>query len=309
MNKDLTIVMYHYVRPILNSSYPGIKGLELDGFVRQLDYLQENFHITSFPEILSCLDGSKPLPQRACWLTFDDGYREHFDFVFPELHKRGLQGSFFPPAAAILDQKLLDVNAIHHILACSKHIRPLVTDLNQACLARGVSESQLQKLWDEYGQNNRFDSAEVIYVKRLLQHALDEDMRNEITHELFESVVGKSTSEFARELYMSQDDVSVLVDAGMHVGSHGTEHYWLSRLSEDAQRKDIETSLNFLEHVGASREDWAMCYPFGAHNDNTLSIVRELGGVIGLTTRVDTANLGSNNALALPRYDTNDFPQ
>ena len=44
---DLTIVMYHYVRPIVNSKYPGIKGLELEGFVRQLDYLQENFRIIS----------------------------------------------------------------------------------------------------------------------------------------------------------------------------------------------------------------------------------------------------------------------
>ena len=29
---NLTIVMYHYVRPIANSDFPGIKGLELQGF-------------------------------------------------------------------------------------------------------------------------------------------------------------------------------------------------------------------------------------------------------------------------------------
>ena len=29
----LTIVMYHYVRPINGSRYPEIKGLELDDFV------------------------------------------------------------------------------------------------------------------------------------------------------------------------------------------------------------------------------------------------------------------------------------
>jgi len=42
---NLTIVMYHYVRPINDSKFPGIKGLELDGFKRQLDYLKENFNI------------------------------------------------------------------------------------------------------------------------------------------------------------------------------------------------------------------------------------------------------------------------
>ena len=40
-DQKITIVMYHYVRPILNSKYPGLKGLELKSFQRQLDYLQK----------------------------------------------------------------------------------------------------------------------------------------------------------------------------------------------------------------------------------------------------------------------------
>jgi len=42
---DLTIVMYHYVRDIKRSKYPRIKGLEISGFVRQLDYLIDNYNI------------------------------------------------------------------------------------------------------------------------------------------------------------------------------------------------------------------------------------------------------------------------
>ena len=44
---ELSIVMYHYVRPIKGSKFPGIKGLELDGFKQQLDYLTENLNIVS----------------------------------------------------------------------------------------------------------------------------------------------------------------------------------------------------------------------------------------------------------------------
>ena len=39
--------MYHYVRPIVGSKFPGIKGLELEGFKRQLDYLTKNFTFVS----------------------------------------------------------------------------------------------------------------------------------------------------------------------------------------------------------------------------------------------------------------------
>lgn len=49
---DLTIIMYHYVRPIVGSKFPGIKGLELEGFKRQLDYLESHFEIVS-PEFKS----------------------------------------------------------------------------------------------------------------------------------------------------------------------------------------------------------------------------------------------------------------
>ena len=42
---SLTIVMYHYVREIKDFAYPRIKGLEFEGFKRQLDYLESNYKI------------------------------------------------------------------------------------------------------------------------------------------------------------------------------------------------------------------------------------------------------------------------
>ena len=56
---ELTIIMYHYVRPIKVSSFPGIKGLELKAFCRQLDYLEENYRIVSTEEVIeACLKNS-----------------------------------------------------------------------------------------------------------------------------------------------------------------------------------------------------------------------------------------------------------
>ena len=38
----LTIVMYHYVRDLRRSRFPGIKGLSLDAFEGQLEYLDHH---------------------------------------------------------------------------------------------------------------------------------------------------------------------------------------------------------------------------------------------------------------------------
>ena len=52
-----------------------------------------------------------------------------------------------------------------------------------------------------------------------------------------------------------------------------------------------------------------MCYPYGTYNDDALSILKELGASIGVTTEVRKADLLNDNPLTLPRFDTNDFPQ
>ena len=95
----------------------------------------------------------------------------------------------------------------------------------------------------------------------------------------------------------------------MCVGSHGAKHYWLNRISTEDQRTDLKKSLMFLEDVGASTEDWIMCYPFGGYNSETLKILQDLGSRIGVTTEVRMADLSIDNPLTLPRFDTNDFPQ
>ena len=134
MSKKITIIMYHYVRPIAKSEYPGIKGLEFEGFRRQLDYLEKNYSIISSEEIIEAVVKKRELPPNACWLTFDDGYKEHFKYVLPELLKRKLSGAFFPPKIAITESKMLDVNSIHHILSCHKSMEKLMFDLNSLCL-------------------------------------------------------------------------------------------------------------------------------------------------------------------------------
>ena len=306
---ELSIVMYHYVRPIKGSKFPGIKGLELDGFKQQLDYLTENFNMVSTEQVINAAKHSSPLPNNACWLTFDDGYKDHFKYVMPELLKRDLHGTFFPPRVAIEEDVVLDVNLIHHILSCADDVKQLVSRLNSHCLSNGISVSNIDPYYKEYAVPNRFDNADTIFVKRMLQHVLPEHLRSSIAGNMFKEFVGLSAAEFSKELYMSVDEVKGLVNSGMYVGSHGSRHYWLNKISSEEQEKDIKQSLNFLEDVGAPTNDWVMCYPYGAYNDATLSLLKKHDASVGLTCEIRVANLKADNPFELPRLDTNDFPQ
>ena len=306
---DLTIVMYHYIRPIIGSEFPGIKGLEIEGFKRQLDFLENNYSIVSSKQVIDKIIKNKELPSKACWLTFDDGYKDHYQYVLPELISRNLSGAFFPPRVAIKENKVLDVNSIHHILSCSDDINKLVNDLNDLCLQLGMTNEQIHTYYKDYGVANRFDNADTIFIKRMLQHVLPEQIRNEITSILFEKIVGIPEAKFSSRLYMNIDEVRKLVSSGMYVGSHGSMHYWLDRINSQKQKVDISSSVEFLEEVGAPTSNWIMCYPYGAYNDTTLSLLKKMGASIGITTDFRKANLEIVDPLTLPRFDTNDFPQ
>ena len=47
----------------------------------------------------------------------------------------------------------------------------------------------------------------------------------------------------------------------MYVGSRGSRHYWLDKISPEEQEKDIYEFLTFIEKIVAATKDWVMCYP------------------------------------------------
>jgi len=305
----LTIVMYHYVREIKKSKYPKIKGLEFEGFKRQLDYLEDNYTIISAEDLIEFSISRKPLPSNACYLTFDDGYKDHIDFVLPELLRRKLQGSFFIPVKPIVEREMVDVNSIQFILATCSDYSMLVSELNSLCHSYAISTGALSEYWNTYAKQSRFDVKEVMYIKNMLQYVLPEKIRNSVTQTLFERYVGESPSSFAEELYLSFDDTKKLVKAGMYIGSHGYNHTWLNKGTLNEQQREIDSSLEFLKSIGAPTDNWIMCYPYGAYNENTLTILGSKKCAIGLTTEVGFAELNGSSLLELARFDTNDFPQ
>lgn len=308
----LTIVMYHYVRDLANTRFPEIKGLRTDLFIEQLDYLARHYEFVTMEQTLEVLhQGGARFPPNGVLLTFDDGYSDHFDVVFPILANRGIQGSFFPPSQAILEHRVLDVNKIHFILASSSRpsdlVRHVFEELDRCRSSFGLEPNDYY--YKKLATPSRFDPEEVIFVKRLLQRELPPEARRLIVDALFESYVGVPQCVFARELYMSVEQIRCMKNHGMFIGSHGFEHIWLNSVPQSVMEQDIDRSLDFLERIGASRQDWVMCYPYGAHNAQVREALRKRNCRAALTTEVGVADLNPENALTLGRLDTNDLPK
>lgn len=306
----LTVVMYHYVRPIAGSAHPGIKGLELERFRGQLAWLGAHHTFVTVNAIIDAARGGAPLPDRSVLLTFDDGYADHVTHVFPLLREASIQGAFYPPSEAVLERKALDVNKVHFVLASGVDPAALVRHVDEVVLAHQDRDDvrPLETYRDAHLTANRFDPAEVIYVKRMLQHALPPDLRHSVVEELFAAHVSGDERGFADELYVSVDDLVRMVDGGMHVGTHGHAHHWLDQLSPAEQAVDIDRSLDLLDAMGLPRREFTFCYPYGGYDATTVALLEERGCDAAFTTIVGVAPLPLGNLLEVPRIDTNDLP-
>lgn len=303
------IIMYHYVRDLKHSRYPDIKGMDIELFRQQIDFLKTNFTIVTMEEVLAAGGGQIELPEKSVLLTFDDGYIDNYTYVLPLLEESKVQGSFFIPGKTFETHQLLDVNKVHYILASADINRLLPDIFERMNFYRGTEYAypSNEELFAEFAVANRFDTRETIFVKRMLQTALPEMVRNRISSDLFERYVGVSEEQLAYELYMTREQIRALKRHGMYIGIHGYDHYWLGNLPKEKMQEDISKALEVMDEF-IDRTQWVMNYPYGNYNKDVVEYIAKKGCIMGLTTEVGAASLVVDNRYLLPRFDCNDFP-
>lgn len=95
---QVPILMYHYVSELPPD--PDIYRRDLtvspENFKAQLQYLADaGYHTITLGDLYLHLTQGYPLPEKPVILTFDDGYKDAYEVVFPLLLDYGFTGTFF----------------------------------------------------------------------------------------------------------------------------------------------------------------------------------------------------------------------
>lgn len=294
--------MYHYVRDLKKSKFPKIKGLDYSDFVSQINFLKSRYRILSMEEFINNdFDNTK----KNCLLTFDDGYIDHYDFVFPTLIDKNIKGSFFTPVDTIIDNTLLDVNLIHLILASGEESKIL----DRLIYHYGKMELEMPILnyIQSINTDSRYDTETTIIIKRLLQTVLPFEIRTNICRHLLIDFLDESERELSKSYYLSKQNIREMISEGMHFGSHGKSHFWFSSLKKSEQEEEIKSSIEFLSSLYSVDFDLTMCYPYGDYNNETLDLLKKYNFQVAVTTEPRTFHPDRDSLLEIPRWDTNDF--
>ena len=306
MENNITIITYHYVRDIDKKNLPYLKVLEIKKFKKQINYIKKKYNVLSFSQINDYLK-NKDFPKNSCWLTFDDGYKDHIKNVLPILIKNNLTASFFPTVTYNKKNKIMSTNKIQFLLA--KGIKEdYILDYIIKYISINKKKYKIKKFFyneKKFKFKNQFDNIKISFIKNLLQNALPLKLRAKIVDNLFYKNIKINEKKFANNLYMSEKDIQNLKKNNMHIGGHGFNHLKLGELNISEQTKEIKKTANFLNKIYGKKKEYVMCYPFGSYNKNTIKILK-FNFKLALTTKRKIANFTKDNKFELPRLDTND---
>jgi peptidoglycan/xylan/chitin deacetylase (PgdA/CDA1 family) len=247
----LWILMYHRILPPddprMDAEEPGMV-VTPETFRNHLAWLRPGFELIHLGEWVQRARQGKPLPRKACAITFDDGWRDNYDFAFPILRETGTPATVFAVSHMIGTKQTFWPNRMARLL-----VDPRVYAGHHEALAWLLKLGRLRS--GKVPSRNEISS--IIATCKPLS---DKDISERLGRA--ESALNLQAPE-ERSL-MNWEELHTLVDSELvEIGSHTCHHRRLneSLSSQEATREILESQSLLQERLG--RPISLFCYPNG----------------------------------------------
>jgi len=274
--RSLVVLMYHRVlpkdSPARQIEQPGMyvspETLDL-----HLTELKRYFELVHLDEWLRRAKQGAPLPKLACAITFDDGWRDNYDFALPELMKHSAPATIFLVSSYIGTTYRFWPNQLISLLQKS-FAAPGSVSLPQP-LGRIV-----EPLLAEARDRGRLTVED---VDRAVQEAKTFD-EQEIRRCVDAAEMSCENASAAAEILNGEEVAKMSATGMIRFGSHTATHFRLGgRMSSQQLEREIVGSRKVLQALSGQAID-LFCYPNGDTSPAAVDLVRRhyLGAV---TTR------------------------
>jgi peptidoglycan/xylan/chitin deacetylase (PgdA/CDA1 family) len=262
---SLTILTYHRVLPAGHPArlceQPGMY-VSPDTLAMHLQVLRQHFTLIDLGEWLDRRTAGDALPERACCITFDDGWRDNFEYGLPVLVAARVPATVFLVSDLIGSAYRFWPNRLASLLGrLGVRDMPLMSGNFSALLARAG-----------FVPTGSADVEQIDRVITACKGLSDADMIGLL--DAAEVRVPGMTDAGGRDL-LDAAEIAAMCDSGLvRFGSHSRRHTRLLPGLTIAQLEDeLRGSRNRLEQMTGRPAD-IFCYPNGDCSPAALELVR-----------------------------------
>lgn len=230
-------------------------------FEQQMIFLTKYFNVLSLEDILNLKSGIKT---PAVAITFDDGYKDIYQYAYPILKKHKIPATIFIATDFVENRKMFWWDYTNYLLVNLKNDIKI----------------------DKYGLIKKDEVEE--HFNSLIEYLknIDNSERNSIIDKLEASSELKEVKKQVEKLILNWNMINEMQKDNLMIGAHTHTHPIASNQSQDELKSEINKNIDIIfRRCGVKSEIFA--YPNGKKDDyniDTISILNELGIKYAFTT-------------------------
>lgn len=258
----LWILTYHRILPADDpravTEEPGMMVTPVT-FRRHLDWLKPIFELVSLGDWVNRAQQGKTLPLRACAITFDDGWRDNFEFALPILRETGTPATIFAVSHRIGTKEVFWPNRVARVL----RTQGALADCPSAIWLRDLAPLSTDRLPTPDEISKVIAACKTLTDRELLERL------DQIEKEL-------GLGPWPERLLIDWEELYAMVESGLvEIGSHTCHHTRLNdAINEQVTTREVVESQKLLqERLG--RPVRLFCYPNGDVSFRALDLVQQ----------------------------------
>jgi peptidoglycan/xylan/chitin deacetylase (PgdA/CDA1 family) len=275
------ILVFHRVSPHPDQFWP---PLTVPSFEKTLILLKKHYTLLPLEGIFAYTDRQL---SRACFITFDDGFEDTYEWARPLLLKHAVPASFFLPTNCIANREVIWPIQLRNSL-CYTPRKKIDFQLGKANVSFSLS-TPAEKI--------KTFAALVRYLSKLKEKEFLQALSV-----LFEKL-GQFDDENIQIINLDQTK-TLAFEFGVH--SHTHNHYCLSGLNSERLIEEFDHSVSDLNKWVGIRNVNFLAYPIGDYSEQAIQIA---GNYFKAAFRVgdtlaETKKMGDNGyRMKIPRFN------
>lgn len=270
----LTVLGYHRVladplEHVTSSPLGMVASAQV--FERQITYVATRYRMISLQELEETSLAERPLPPRACLVTFDDGWRDNYTIAYPILRRLGIPAAVFITTDYIGTQKRFWFTTLMQCLL-ARPAQPLRPGMGRELAWPPDVSRELDRLASRPRPLRPWQLDGLVEAMKNYPETSIQSM----VAALERRVDGLPPLPRDEALFLSWEQVCEMDRHGIGIGSHSCTHRILTQLGPDEAHQELRRSRERLEQE-LGHPVMSFAFPNGDYTADHMTMAWEVG--------------------------------